>query len=73
MNETIKLLILGKREIDLEKFIIRKEVQKKSSVTRTIRMKAETFQKLMELSEEYNLSFNKISNQCLDYALKHLK
>lgn len=54
------------------KFVINKETEKISSINRTIRFKPEHFDKLMELSEKHKLSFNKIVNQCIDYALKNL-
>jgi len=54
------------------KFIIEKDTEKISSINRTIRIKPETFEKLMELSEKNNISFNKVINQCLEYALNNL-
>ncbi len=56
----------------MEKFVINKESEKIASINRTIRIKPEHFDKLMELSEKHKLSFNKIVNQCIEYALKNL-
>ena len=55
------------------KLIIKKETERISSINRTIRIKPEVFDKLMELSEKNEISFNKVVNQCLEYALENLK
>jgi len=43
------------------------------SINRTIRLKAELYERLMLLSEESGVSFNKIINQCVTYALDNMK
>ena len=48
---------------------INTEDEKKSSVSRTIRMKAETIDKINDLNLKTGVSFNKIVNQCIEYAL----
>lgn len=55
------------------KFIIQKDNEKISSINRTIRMKPEHFEKIMEISEKNNISFNKVVNQCIEYALENLE
>lgn len=55
------------------KLVIKKDNEKISSINRTIRMKPECFDKLMELSEKYDISFNKVANQCFEYALENLE
>ena len=55
------------------KLIIKTENEKISSINRTIRIKPDCFEKLMELSEKYGISFNKVVNQCLEYALDNLE
>lgn len=55
------------------KFVIKKETEKISSINRTIRMKPEHFEKIMEISEKNNISFNKVVNQCIEYALENLE
>ena len=45
------------------------EPEKLSSISRTIRMKAETFDRINELNMKTGVSFNKIVNQCIEYAL----
>ena len=53
----------------MEKFRINLEDEKISSVSRTIRMKSETFDRINELNMKTGVSFNKIVNQCIEYAL----
>jgi predicted HicB family RNase H-like nuclease len=55
------------------KFVIKTEVEKISSINRTIRIKPEVFDKLMEISEKSGVSFNKLVGQCLEYALSNLE
>lgn len=52
-------------------FRIQPETEKISSINRTIRMKPDTFDRLLALSEKTGVSFNKIVNQCIEYALSH--
>ncbi len=57
----------------MEKFKINKDEVKISSINRTIRIKPENFEKLMDLSEKNNISFNKVINQCIEFALNNLE
>ena len=57
----------------MEKLVIKTDVEKIKSINRTIRIKPECFDKIMEISENTGVSFNKVVNQCLDYALKNLE
>lgn len=57
----------------MKTFEIDKTDGKVQSISRTIRLKAELFDQLMELSEESGVSFNKIINQCVTYALETMK
>ncbi len=57
----------------MEYFEVTKKEKKINSINRTIRMDPEQFDKLMELSEEHGVSFNKVVNQCIEFALSHLK
>ena len=54
-------------------FKIDKDDGKISSINRTIRMKPEHFEAIMALSEETGVSFNKIINQCIEYALNNME
>lgn len=55
------------------KLVIKSETEKISSINRTIRIKPECFDKLMSLSEKHGISFNKVVNQCLEYALENIE
>lgn len=57
----------------MKPFEIQKEEEKISSINRTIRMKPEVFETLTQLSEESGVSFNKLVNQCIEYALANMK
>ena len=57
----------------MKKLIIKPKDEKISSINRTIRIKPECFDKIMEISEKTGISFNKVVNQCLDYALENLE
>lgn len=57
----------------MEPFKLEKDSEKISSINRTIRMKPDIFEKITILSEETGLSFNKIANQCLEYALNNME
>ena len=54
-------------------FKIDKDDGKISSINRTIRMKPEHYEAIMVLSEETGVSFNKIINQCIAYALENME
>jgi len=56
----------------MERFEIDKTDGKIQSISRTIRLKTELFDRLMLLSEESGVSFNKIINQCITYALDNM-
>lgn len=56
----------------MEAFKINTEEEKISSISRTIRMKVETFDKINEINQKTGVSFNKIVNQCIEYALKNM-
>lgn len=45
----------------------------KDSITRTIRMSGETYDKIATIAEEKGISFNNVVNQLIEYALKNLK
>ena len=57
----------------MEKFKIETNENKISSINRTIRIKPEHYDKIMELSEKTGVSFNKIINQCIEFALNHFE
>lgn len=53
---------------------LRIENSKKSNdtITRTIRISGKTFDKINDLAEENNLSFNSVINQIIEYGLENL-
>lgn len=57
----------------MQKFTVEKDAEKIASINRTIRLKPDHFDKLMELSVKSDVSFNKVVNQCIEYALRNLK
>ena len=55
---------------NLDKFKIDTTDNKLSTVSRTIRIKEETFDRINEINRKTGVSFNKIVNQCIEYALE---
>ncbi|GHV03668.1 hypothetical protein FACS1894211_16440 [Clostridia bacterium] len=53
-------------------FIINPNAGKMNAIIRTIRIKGETYDKLTDLAEKHNITFNKLVNQCIEYALDNL-
>ena len=56
----------------MAKFKIDGEKLNNKSLNRTIRLKKETYEKIVKLSEENGVSINKVINECIDYALSHM-
>ena len=50
----------------MEKLKIKKEQKGTETITRTIRISGTTFDKITELAEKNNLSFNNIINQIIE-------
>lgn len=59
--------------IFLSEFKVKIDQVKINSVNRTIRMKPELFDKINQISEKTGVSFNKIINQCIEYALENMQ
>lgn len=57
----------------MEAFKVQKEENKMSSINRTIRLKPDIYARVEELTEQTGVSFNKIINQCVEYALHNMK
>lgn len=57
----------------MEKLKIKKEQKGENTVTRTIRISGDTFDKITELAEKNDLSFNNVINQIIEYGLKNLE
>ena len=56
-----------------DQFIVSKKEDKIYSINRTIRFKPTLFDQIQQLSAETGVSFGKIVNQCIEYALLHLE
>lgn len=52
---------------------IEKSAKTNDSVTRTIRISGTTFDKISQLADENDVSFNCVINQIIEFGLKHLK
>ena len=56
----------------MKKLKIVKEQKGNDTVTRTIRISGTTFDKINELAEKNEISFNSVINQIIEYGLKNL-
>jgi len=54
----------------MDKLKIVSQKKSRDTVTRTIRINGVSFDKINELAEEYDLSFNAVINQVIEYANK---
>ena len=57
----------------MDKLKIEKNSKTNDSVTRTIRISGRTFDKINELAEKNQLSFNSVVNQIIEFGLKNLE
>ena len=57
----------------MEKLKIEKSSKANDTVTRTIRISGKTFDKINELAEKNELSFNGVINQIIEYGLSNLE
>ena len=55
----------------MEPFKIDTTEEKFSSISRTIRVKEATFDRINALNRMTGVSFNKIVNKCIEYALEN--
>lgn len=55
------------------KLKISKVVKTSDSITRTIRISGENFDKISSIAEENNLSFNNVINQIIEYGLANIE
>ena len=56
----------------MEDLKIERAIKARKSITRTIRISGENFDKISELAEKHDISFNAVVNQIIEYGLKHL-
>ena len=59
--------------IKMKKLVINNSKKSNDTVTRTIRINGKTFDKINELAEKNNLSFNAVINQIIEYGLENLE
>ncbi len=57
----------------MEKLVIKNNLKNNDTITRTIRMSGKTFDRINQLAEKNNLSFNSVVNQIIEYGLNNLK
>lgn len=55
------------------KLKIKKPKKNNDTITRTIRISGKTFDKINELAEKNELSFNSVINQIIEYGLENLE
>ena len=54
------------------KLKISKKIKTSDSITRTIRISGEFFDKISAIAEKNNISFNSVVNQIIEYGLNNL-
>uniref|UniRef100_UPI003FEFA08A YlcI/YnfO family protein n=1 Tax=Candidatus Onthocola sp. TaxID=3085646 RepID=UPI003FEFA08A len=56
----------------MSKFII-PNIEEENTITKTIRIRRNIAKKLEELAIENNITFNRLVNECIDYALQNME
>lgn len=56
----------------MKKLKIEKSKKNNDTITRTIRISGKTFDKINNLAEKNDLSFNSVINQIIEYGLENL-
>lgn len=57
----------------MSKLKIKNKSKSINTITRTIRISGTTFDKISELAESNNISFNSVINQIIEYGLDNLE
>lgn len=57
----------------MDKLKITKNQKQNDTITRTIRMSGDVFDKINELAEKNGISFNSVINQIIEYGLNNLE
>ena len=57
----------------MKKLEIKKNTKTNDTITRTIRISGHVFDKITELAEKNNLSFNSVVNQIIEYGLENIQ
>lgn len=56
----------------MKKLKIEKNTKANDTITRTIRISGDAFDRISELAEKNNISFNAVINQIIEYGLRNL-
>ena len=56
----------------MDKLKIEKTAKTNDSVTRTIRISGSTFDKISQLADENDISFNCVVNQIIEFGIQHI-
>lgn len=56
----------------MKKFVI-PNIEEENTITKTIRIKRTTANKLENLAYENNITFNRLVNECIDFALQNME
>ena len=56
----------------MKKFVIPK-IEEENTITKTIRIKRSTANELENLAIDNNITFNRLVNECIDFALQNME
>lgn len=56
----------------MKKFII-PNIEEENTITKTIRIKRNVVNKLESLAVQNNITFNRLVNECIDFALENME
>ncbi len=56
----------------MKKFVIPK-IEEENTITKTIRIKRSTANELENLAINNNITFNRLVNECIDFALQNME
>ena len=56
----------------MKKFVIPK-IEEENTITKTIRIKRSTANELEHLAINNNITFNRLVNECIDFALQNME
>lgn len=57
----------------MDKLIISKNKKGNDTITRTIRFSGQTFDKISEIADKNDVSFNSVVNQIIEFGLKYIE
>lgn len=57
----------------MKKLQIKKNTKTSDTITRTIRISGDVFDKITEIAEKNGLSFNSVVNQIIEYGLENIQ